>query len=106
MCVYSKYDSVLEIKPYDKFSYPQGIYNVYTYFLKGQTIYKAYLVSFSIVYKLLHFFSEKKEKNYTLYTTLKGIIFIIKRLLWLIVRVITSLPRTVIVDSYLCSRYF
>ena len=107
---YSVNYNIKEITPYKDFRQPNNTFSTYTYYLKSQTFYRAYLVSFSVVYNVLKFLSnyakndlQERSKYYYLIFT---IILIVKILFWLIIRIVTSLPRAVIVDSYYCSSLF
>ena len=107
---YSINPNIKEVAPYKDFTHPNSIFTTYTYYLKAQTFYKAYLVSFSVVYnasKLLLSSTrgavQGRSKYAYLTLTLK---LALKVLFWLVVRVVTSLPRAVIIDSYRCSSFF
>lgn len=100
--------SVAELKPYQDFEHPNTMYTTYTHYLKAQTFYKAYLVSFSIVYRVAKFLLSEGEISgrYNMGNVLSFIGLFCRAIFWLIIRLVTSLPRAVLVDSYWCSRFF
>ena len=104
MFYYSINTSVLEVKPYKNFLHPNTTFTTYTYYLKAQTFYKAYLMSFLLVYKMFKFYGSLGRSTH--FSWLSAIKSGSKILFWLLIRVITSLPRAVIVDSYECSALF
>jgi len=53
----------MELKPYDKFIHPSTYLEAYIFFIKGQTIYKAYLNSFFIVYKVLKILKQSHKST-------------------------------------------
>ena len=104
LCKYVKVNATTELKPYDEFYYPSTLFESYVFFIKTQTVYKAYLNSFATIYNILKTLQQgSKSKKTTLLTLLK---LLVKTILWLFIKFITSLPRTVILDSYWCSRFF
>ena len=105
---YYKYEFVTECKPYSDFSYTNSYYGIYMYFIKSQTLYKAYLVSYLMIYKILKsFFNKNNHSNKNrLLKTLYIVQISLKLIGWTIVRLVTSLPRAVILDSYHFSNHF
>ena len=102
LCKYVKVNATTELKPYDEFYYPSTLFESYVFFIKTQTVYKAYLNSFATIYNILKTLQQgSKSKKTTLLTLLK---LLVKTIPWLFIKFITSLPRTVILDSYWCSR--
>ena len=109
---YSTDFSVSELKPYGDFDHtPEGasLYVVCKFYIIGHTFQKAYLNSFSMVYKLLNFW--KGERITSQSKSYWNLVFrwsylVLRALFWFIIRVITSLPRVVIVDSYRGSSAF
>jgi len=109
---YSTDFSVSELKPYGDFdNTPEGapLYVVCKFYIMGHTFQKAYLRSFLMVYKVLNFWKgegiQSCSKSYW-DRVLKWAYLVLRALFWFIIRVVTSLPRAIIVDSYRGSSAF
>ena len=90
---------MLEVKPLNKNLKNNSLILHIVWYV---TFVKAYINSFSILYKILFTLSKFKVKNsyINIFHSLLVLFF------WLIIRIITSLPRTVIIDSYKWSLNF
>ena len=92
---YSLLNNQPELKPSYYLNYKPKY--LFFHFILIHTFYRAYLNSFSFLYKVFNFFMGYGfyKKNYT--TLLLGLLAL---LLWLVVRLVTSLPKNIILDSY------
>ena len=104
--LYCKDSNIKEVKPAYKFIHPDTIIKTYIFYLKAQTIYKAYLVSYSIIYKvLIVLLGPKSEEKLPIYKRSMVLLSVFaKGVFWFVIRVLTSLPRAVVVDSYEISK--
>jgi len=102
--------SITEVKPKDNNSHPNTYLLTYVYYVKTQTHEKAYLNSYLIIYKVVKFFKDNNKEvrtsNYKIAILLNLLMLVPKLLFWTIIRIITSLSKSVIIDSYTCAQPF